>query len=161
MITCTFEDGGKGALRHITVNTIIFNREKNKILLAKRSPKYSEPNKWSPPGGFMGRDETLVQTAIRETKEEVGYEIRDPILIRINDNPNRPKEDRQNVDFVFMAETNEQDINHDDEVTAVSWFDIEKLPAKEEFAFDHFENVELCLRYIKNAFPLPVIGKVE
>lgn len=161
MITCTFEDGGKGALRHITVNTIIFNKEKNKVLLAKRSPKYSEPNKWSPPGGFMGRDEMLMQTAIRETKEEVGYEISDPILIRINDNPNRPKEDRQNVDFVFMAETNEQDIGHDDEVTAVSWFDIDKLPPKEEFAFDHFENVEMCVRYIKNSFPIPVMGKSE
>ena len=160
MIVCTFEDGGKGKLRHITVNTIIFNIQKNKILLIKRSPKYSEPNKWGPPGGFMSRDETLEQAAIRETREETGYKIQNVMLIRINDNPNRPKEDRQNVDFIFIGQAHEQESRHDDEISAVSWFHIDKLPLEEDVAFDHFDNITLCIEYMKNSFPVPVIGKL-
>lgn len=56
MITCTFEDGGRGKLRHAVVNAIIL--KENKILLVKRSPKITEGGKWGLVGGFMDRDET-------------------------------------------------------------------------------------------------------
>lgn len=161
MISCVFEDGGKGKLRHVTINVIVFNKTKSKVLLVKRSPKYSEPNKWSPPGGFMSRDETLEEAAAREVKEETGHIVSNLNLIRINDNPNRPKEDRQNVDFIFIAQTDEQNAYHDDEVSRVSWIDINDLPPEEEFAFDHFENVQLGLKYNRKTFAVPIIGMLK
>jgi hypothetical protein len=68
MITCTFEDGGTGKLRHVTVTLFIFNKQKTKVLLAQRSGKYSEPFKWGPPGGYLSRDETTYDAALRMTQ---------------------------------------------------------------------------------------------
>ena len=161
MITCTFEDGGTGKLRHITVNVLVINKEKTKILLARRSSKFSEPNKLSPLGGFMSRDENLEQTAKREGMEESGYEIHNLFLLRINDNPNRPKEDRQNVDMIFVGEAGEKTGEHDSEVTSVGWYDLNDLPEEKEFAFDHYGNIQLLIKYLKFPFRIPVAGVLD
>lgn len=161
MITCKFEDGGAGKLRHITVNVLVLNKERTHILLARRSAKFSEPNLLTPPGGFMGRDETATDAALREGLEETGYELQNPTLFRINDNPNRPKEDRQNVDMIFFAEAGDHTSTHDSEITNVQWYELANLPSPAEFAFDHFENVSLLLKFLNTPFQLPVIGKVE
>ena len=46
---------------------------KNKFLLLKRSPDRQQPNKWCIPGGKKEKGEYILQTAIRETKEETGF----------------------------------------------------------------------------------------
>ncbi len=162
MITCNFEDGGKANLRHVTVNAMII--KDNKILLGKRGTYKGKPinesGKWSLLGGFFGRDETLAGAVKREVKEESGYEIGDLILFRINDNPSRPKEDRQNVEIVFVAHVLNQIGKPDEEVTELRWFDLDNLPAIEEIAFDHGENIELYKKYLKNKFQLPLMGKI-
>lgn len=157
MITCTFEDGGTGKLRHVTVGVIAINLDQSKILLVRRSDKFSEPHKLALPGGFLGRSETIKQAAAREALEETGYKVNGLLLLRINGNPDRPKEDRQNVDFVFVAYLGEKIGSHDFEIDNVELFDLDKLPEKEEFAFDHYENVQLFLRYQKEHFDIPVL----
>src|SRR3989344_968422 len=104
MISCQFENGNKASLRHVTVDSIILNEGRDSILLVKRAPHLSNPNKYALPGGFLGRDETAENAAQREALEETGYQTKVIGLFRINDNPNRPKEDRQNVDFVYLFE---------------------------------------------------------
>src|SRR5579863_4393112 len=100
MITCTFEDGGKGLLRHVIIDAIVL--KDNKILLVKRSEKLSkEPGKWAVVGGFVNRDENLFQAAEREIKEETGYIIKDMTLLYVMHDPHSPGEDRQNIKFVF------------------------------------------------------------
>ncbi|PIP64320.1 hypothetical protein COW96_03220 [Candidatus Roizmanbacteria bacterium CG22_combo_CG10-13_8_21_14_all_33_16] len=90
--------------------------------------------------------------------EESGWEVGDVLLFRINDNPKRPKEDKQNVDMIFIAKAVKQMKTSDEEVTKLGWFDLDKLPPKEEIAFDHGDSIELYKKFLKEKFILPVLG---
>ncbi|HEX8932049.1 MAG TPA: NUDIX hydrolase, partial [Patescibacteria group bacterium] len=107
MIHCTFENGNKTSLRHAVVDIIVL--KDNQVLLIKRSPKISEGGKWAIIGGFVDRDETLTEAATREVFEETGYRIKNLSLLTIRDNPHRPREDRQNIAFVFFCTALEQE----------------------------------------------------
>ncbi|MEA3355093.1 MAG: NUDIX hydrolase [Patescibacteria group bacterium] len=154
MITCYFENQNKAALRHVVVDNLLIN--KNKILLVKRGSKYSEPNKWALPGGFVDRDETIQQAAIREIREETGYQSKVIDLFRIIDNPNRPKEDCQNISFVYICEPIKKVGDSDHEISETKWFDLDKLPKESEFAFDHYSNIRIYKIHLQNCFQLPI-----
>lgn len=156
MISCQFENGNKALLRHVTVDSIVLNKDRDSILLVKRAPHLSNPNKCALPGGFLSRDETTENAAKREVLEETGYKTVAIDLFRINDNPNRSGEDRQNVDLVYLLEATEKVNNPDKEVSDAAWFKLNSLPPAEEFAFDHYENIELYLKFLQKPFPLPV-----
>jgi 8-oxo-dGTP diphosphatase len=163
MITCTFEDGGTGKLRHVTINAIV--TQGNKILLGKRGTYMHgkpllEAGKWAMLGGFLGRDESLEQALKREVQEESGWIIDNLKLFHVKDNPDRPAEDRQNIEFVFVANAVEKVSESDEEVTNLEWFSVDELPAKEMIAFDHGDDLELYKKYVKKTFSLPVIGKI-
>ncbi|KKQ24377.1 MAG: Hydrolase, NUDIX family [Candidatus Roizmanbacteria bacterium GW2011_GWC2_37_13] len=157
MINCTFENGNKALLRHITIGAIVINKEKTKILLGKRSMKISNGGKYNLLGGFLGRDETTEQAVLREIKEESGYSGKIISLFRVNDSPYRAQEDRQNVDFAFIVEAQETIGKEDWESTEIKWFDLNNLPAKEQFAFDHRETIDLFLKFLNTPFPLLII----
>ena len=145
MIHCKFENDDEVSLRHVTIGAVV--EKDGKILLVKRSAdSYLEPNKWTIPGGFLERDESTEGGTIREAMEETGGEIEITELIRINSAPERPKEDRQNVDVIYAAKGVKQTGEHDNEVSEVKWFKKDQLPAEEEFAFDHYDNVQLYLK---------------
>lgn len=156
MITCFFENKRKAFLRHVTVDALLV--QKDKILLVKRAPHLPHGNKYALPGGFLDRDETTSEGILREVREETGYEGKIISLFRINDNPYRKGEDRQNVDFVYLVRVEKKVAKHDSEVKKVKWFDLDKLPQPEEFAFDHYETIQLYLRYRKEKIDLPVTG---
>lgn len=157
MITCTFENNNKALLRHVTVNAIVV--KDNQILLGKRGTFNGKPilesGKWGLLGGFFNRDENLIQAVKREVMEESGWEIDDLKLFRINDNPHRPMEDRQNVDIIFIANAVKQTGKSDEEVSRLEWFDFDKIP---EMAFDHGDSVELYKKYLREKFALPILG---
>ena len=88
--------------------------------------------------------------------EETGYEAKELNLFRIIDNPNRKREDRQNVSFVFLVEPGNQISTPDSEVKKLEWFGLDNLPKEEDFAFDHFENVKLYLKHLTTLFSLPI-----
>ncbi len=107
MITCQFEDGAKTSLRHVAVNAILV--KESQLLLGKRGVMADgkpllEHGKYALLGGFVTRDETLTQALRREIREESGWEIDDLTLFRVNDNPKRPQEDRQNIDLIYLAQ---------------------------------------------------------
>lgn len=162
MITCYFENNNKAlkGLRHVTVNAIVINN--NQILLGKRGTvkgiKMSEAGKWGLIGGFFDRDENLIQAVRREVFEESGCEIGDITLFRINDSPNRPKEDRQNVDMIFSAKLIKQISKQDEEVTHLEWFPLDNLPPLDEMAFDHGEDIQLYKKYHGKNYILPLLG---
>ena len=158
MLTCYFEDGKKVLLRHVVTDTMLIDN--NKILLVKRVPGISNGNKWGLVGGYVDRDEYIEETVVRETKEETGYEIELGKLFRINDNPNRRNEDRQNIAFIFLAKPVKKVGEPDKESSEIRWFDLTKLPREEEFAFDHIDNIKLYLQHLKKPFSLPIIGKM-
>lgn len=154
MINCEFENDNKASLRHVTTGCLVLKDDE--ILLVKRTAKLLEAGKWCLPGGFVGRDETIKQAIKREVLEETGYTIEEPTLLKINDNPDRPGEDRQNIDFVYFAKAGEKVGEADSESDDVKWFNIDGLPKKEEIAFDHNANIQLYLKFLKSKFTLPV-----
>lgn len=162
MITCYFENNNKAkkGLRHITVNAIVIHE--NKVLLGKRGTVGGkvmlESGKWGLVGGFFDRDENLAQAVKREVLEESGCEIDNLTLFRINDNPNRPKEDRQNVDIIFSANLVRQIPKKDEEISHLEWFPLDNLPPMEEMAFDHGEDILLYKEYLKKKHPIPLLG---
>lgn len=147
----------KGGLRHATVGAIAVN-ENNKVLLVKRARYLLNGEKLAIPGGFLDRDENTQQEALRELKEETGYDGEIISLFRVNDNPNRPKENRQNVDFLFLVKVIGSEPTINKEVTDIVWLDRDKLPPDEEFAFDHRKSILKYFQYQKKKFPLPIIG---
>ncbi len=155
MIICTFEKGNKASLRHIVVHAIVESQEK--LLLEKRAGDLLETGKWALPGGFLDRDETAAQCILRELKEETGLVGEIVSLFRVNTNPDRPKEDRQNVALEFIIKPLSEKIEAKMEVSKVEWIPFEKLLPFEEFAFDHGETIKLYLEYRKKPFVLPII----
>ena len=139
MITCFFENKNRTFLRHVTVDALLI--QKDKILLIKRADHLVEGNKYALPGGFLDRDETTSEGILREVKEETGYQGKIISLFRVNDKPDRKNEDRQNVDFLYLVQPEKKVAMHDNEVKEVKWFDLDKLPKPEEFAFDHYESI--------------------
>lgn len=156
MITCTFEDGGQGKLRHMVVDNIV--TKDDQILLVKRAQHLQQGGKWAFPAGFMDRDESAKQTALRETMEETGWEIDELQLFMINDSPRRRLEDRQNISLVFICRALRQTGEADNESDEVRWFPLDALPGKDELAFDHFDMIEAYKKYLAEKFSLPVFA---
>lgn len=156
MIDCAFENGNKANLRHVTVGVIAVNKN-NQALLVKRAPHILRGNKYSIPGGFLDRNENTRQAALRELKEETGYEGKILHLFYLNDSPLRPKEDRQNVDIIYAAEIVGGKEKQDTEVTSIHWFSQEHLPSEEDFAFDHRGIIELFFKHRLTPFSLPLL----
>lgn len=157
MITCQFENGGKGQLRHVTVKALTVN-DKNEVLLVKRAKDLLRGDKYDIPGGFLDRDEDTRSCALRELFEEAGIEGEIKFLLRVNDNPKRPKEDRQNVDVIYIVRAVRGKLQTDHESTEAAWFSEENLPPEEEFAFDHRDSILKYFQYLKQPFELPIIG---
>jgi len=155
MITCTFEDGGKAKLRHIVVHAIV--EKDGCLLLEKRAGLIQESGKWCLPSGYFEQGETLGECALRELLEETGWEGEIVSLFRINSNPNRPHEDRQNIAVEFIVKPIQKIGEKDWESSKVEWIPINKLLSFDEYAFDHGETIELYLEYRKKPFPLPLL----
>lgn len=156
MITCAFENGNTASLRHITVDVLLL--KDNKILLVKRSMKLSEGGKWGLTGGYMERDETLAEGAAREVYEESGWTLRDLTLLTIKDNPNRPKEDRQNISMTYFAQAVEQTGQPDWESDEIRWWPLDQLPPRDQIAFDHADSIDLYKKYLAENLPLPILN---
>lgn len=155
MIQCIFENGNQTFLRHIVVHAIV--EQNSKLLLEKRSENLLEGGKWSLPSGFLNRDETASEGVLRELKEETGWLGEVITLFRINTDPERPHEDRQNVAIEFIIKPIKRVNQPDKESSVVEWVAIEELPPLEEFAFDHGQTINLYLKYRKNKYSLPLL----
>ena len=141
-------------MRHVVVDNLVIKG--NKILLVKRAAHLTNGGKYGLIGGYIERDETIKQGALREIKEEIGYEAKIDYLFRIKDSPKRPKEDRQNIAFVYVVTALEKTGKSDAESKEVKWFNLDNLPNPEDFAFDHYEDIQLYLEHLKNPKKLPI-----
>lgn len=154
MIKCEFENGNKASLRHLVVHAIVV--KEGKILLEKRASDLLEGGKWALPGGFVDRDETGEEAVLRELYEETGWAGTVAHLLRINTNPNRPHEDRQNIALDYVIEATTQTGTSDNEVDDLKWFTFDNLPLSNELAFDHAESIELYINYSHGKFAVPL-----
>lgn len=158
MITCRFEDGGEAQLRH-TCADVVAVRD-NTFLLVRRAERLVEGGKWATPGGYMDRDETVLDCAKRELIEETGYEGSNFRLLYLDSRPERPSGGRQNVTVVFVADVGAQVGEPDHESTDMQWFtveEIEALAARGEIAFWHDQYVTAYARARRESLALPLL----
>ena len=155
MITCAFENGGHAHLRHAVVHAIV--EKDGALLLVKRAGPFLETGKWGLPAGYLDRDETAGEGALRELLEETGWAGNIISLFRINTRPGRPKEDRQNVALDFIIAPIEKIGEPDHESSRVEWIPIHKLASLGDLAFDHGESIAMYLKYKKKRFSLPIL----
>ncbi len=85
--------------------TLMFLIDGNKVLLAMKKRGFGE-GKWNGVGGKPNAGETIEQTAIRETEEEVGVKVKNIVQVGILDFyfPSVPEEKNWNQQVVvFLA----------------------------------------------------------
>jgi 8-oxo-dGTP diphosphatase len=150
MLTCLFEDGGRASLRHAVVHAVV--ERDGALLFVRRAEHLQQGGTWGLPGGFLDLGETLAEGVLRELYEETGWTGRVIGLLRINSNPNRPREDRQNVAFDFVIEPLAQTGQPDAESSAVAWIPIDRLPPLDSLSFDHGDTVADYLR-VRGSLP--------
>lgn len=155
MIICRFEDNGEAKLRHVVTHALV--ERQGKILLVKRSGNILETGKWGLPGGYLDLNETLEEGALRELREETGWQGEIITLFRVNSDPYVKNEDRQNVRIEYLVKPLKEIGAPDHESSAVGWFSEKELPPPDQCAFDHRSSVELYFKYLRQSFPLPIV----
>jgi 8-oxo-dGTP diphosphatase len=107
-------------------------KNRNKVLLCKRSPRESRANTWSIPCGHMEEGEKPKDTAIREFKEETNIDL--DTSVKLLDFIKT--DDKKGIIFVFYKEV-EKEIEPDlekakdgHEHTKCGYFNLLELPIK-------------------------------
>jgi len=116
-------------LRRAAVAVLLRDVNRLEILLVKRKTRPEDP--WSGqialPGGMQKEKEYLLQTAIRETKEETGISLTLEELIGILEPANpKNKPEIEVVPFVFFISRKEEPVPGE-EIEFCSWVPLEEL----------------------------------
>ena len=104
---------------HVTADAIVFSKESKDVyllLIKRKNDPYK--NSWALPGGFVNKDELVINACQRELKEETHLEF----------NLNQ---------FHFLGYYDKiAKVTADDDAGQAQWFSLKNLP---ELAFDHLE----------------------
>jgi ADP-ribose pyrophosphatase YjhB (NUDIX family) len=100
----------------------------NRILLQRRS----DSGNWALPGGAMDIGETLAESAIREVKEETGFDVQPRRIVGIYSDPNHvfaydDGEVRQEFSICLACSIIGGSLQMSDESTAVKFFSFEDV----------------------------------
>ncbi len=115
--------------RPTTVDCVVIR--KNQVLLIKRiNPPFV--GRWALPGGFVNPKETIEQAALRELKEETGYNGKVEQFVGVFSDPKR--DPRKTITVAFLVRITGGKIRTSNETSEVEWFPLNKLP---DLAFDH------------------------
>jgi 8-oxo-dGTP diphosphatase len=120
----------------VTVDIAVFCKFNSrwKVLLIQRGKPPFE-KLWALPGGFIGMDETLKASALRELEEETG--LKDLVLdqFRAYGDPGRdPRGRTVSVVFYGFALAEKSAVASGDDASDARWLDLANPPA---LAFDH------------------------
>jgi ADP-ribose pyrophosphatase YjhB (NUDIX family) len=132
------------------VLVLIFNKEFSKILLLKRNEEKRKKNNadWGFVGGRVELGEKLLDSCIREVREETNLHLNqnDLILIDIKENPFLT-EIHHAIWFIYSIGIEEKEkITLNSESEEYGWFDIEKLP---ERMIDSLEEAKNLIKKVK------------
>jgi 8-oxo-dGTP diphosphatase len=107
---------------------VVIERD-GKILLGRRGPNAARAGGWSFPAGFVERGERVEDAAVRETREEVGLEIRIDHLLGLYSRTGEAV-----ALAVYVATAADGNAEASDDLDAVGWYGVDELPP---MAFDH------------------------
>ena len=119
--------------KQIKVGVGVMIVEDNKILLGHRVEKAEdtggiyEPDCWTLPGGKQEYEETMVEAAIRECKEETNLDISDLIVFTASDSF-QPDRHYVTINFITASYSGELKIMEPEKIDKWEWFDINELP---------------------------------
>jgi mutator protein MutT len=99
------------------------------VLLGRRGAHTRAAGKWSFPAGFVERGEVVEEAAVRETREETGYDIELGPLVSLISSPGEIV-----VLAVYTGVIRSGDAQAADDLTELGWFALDNLP---ELAFPH------------------------
>ena len=105
----------------------------NKVLLGHRVTKAKdtggiyEPDSWTFPGGKQEYNETVLETAIRETKEETNLDLKELYVYTATD---EFQSDRHFVTIGVISSSYEGELKvmEPDKINEWKWFDLNDLP---------------------------------
>lgn len=133
----------------VTADCLVFARteEGMKLLLIQRK---NEPckGKWAFPGGFMDIDETTIDAARRELKEETGLEVGELFRIGVFDAVDRDPRERIITVAYYTVLDKPVEVCGLDDAAQAKWFLLTELP---ELAFDHCEILREAERVMRLA----------
>ncbi len=113
--------------KHFLSVHVWVKNSKGQFLMQKRLPtRKVEPNMWSIHGGLADAGETSLEAAKRETLEEIGLKIENPVLVYQNPEPD-PWGGMVDV-WLAYSEAKIEDLTlQPTEVSDVRWFSMNEL----------------------------------
>ncbi len=117
----------------IKVGVGVMIKDGNKILLGHRSANRKdtggifEPDTWTLPGGKQEYDETVIETAIREIKEETNLDIKNPEVFSVSDDF-QPDRHFVTIEMITEEYSGELKIMEPTKEDDWQWFDLNDLP---------------------------------
>jgi ADP-ribose pyrophosphatase YjhB (NUDIX family) len=110
--------------------TAVVTDEQHRIVLIRRR----DNDLWALPGGGMELGESIVDTAVREVKEETGLDVEVTDLIGVYTNPHHVMaytdgEVRQQFSLCFTTRLLGGDLQTDSESTDIAWTPSQDIPS--------------------------------
>lgn len=133
----------------------IILKKNDQFLLVRRHDTDWMNGFWNFPGGLLEEGETLLQAAIRETREEVGVEIEPDNfkLVHVIQVQASAKNTKDIFGFYFMAHIWEKEAvnNEPHRHSEIGWFSLNKLPENiTEHALQAIEGIKTGVAYSEN-----------
>jgi len=134
----------------VTVDAVV--TQAGHILLVERGAAPGE-GLWALPGGFIGQNETLVESALRELREETGLKVPKPVLVgsiakeHTYDDPHRSTRGRT-ITHAFHFRLNDMEtglpkVKGDDDARDAFWVPLsEFVQSRNKMFEDHYSIVE-------------------
>ena len=139
----------------VTTDCVIFGFDGSElqVLLIERG---IEPfkGKWAFPGGFLNMDETAVEGAMRELKEETGLENAYIEQFNTYSEPGRDPRERV-ITIAHYALVRIQEVKGGDDAAKAQWFPIDEVP---QLAFDHDKILRDAMRKLRERIHFEPIG---
>ena len=139
----------------VTTDCVIFGFDKEgiSVLLIQRG---IDPYKgcWAFPGGFLQMDENAETGALRELKEETGFETADIEQFGTFSAVDRDPRGRV-ITVAYYALVRKGEVQGADDAADARWFPLQQIPA---LAFDHQQILEKALKTLKEKIYFKPIG---
>jgi ADP-ribose pyrophosphatase YjhB (NUDIX family) len=128
--------------RNPSTGVVVLIERDGQVLVGKRSGSFGS-GKWCLPQGYIEFEEDFISAAIREVKEETGFDIEIRSILSVVSNFLSPR--LHTLAIVLLARVTGGEPSAADDLEAVEWFPLSgPLP---EMAFE--ADAHICERYYK------------
>lgn len=126
------EQNSQGVVQRPLVGIgVMIQNDRGEVLLGLRQGGHAA-GEWGFPGGHLEFGETIFETAIRETLEETGLEVKNPTLISVGDVLRYIETEGKhylNVGVKVSYIGGEPQLMEPDKCAEWRWFDLDNLPS--------------------------------